>query len=251
MLKISVITAVYNRVGTIGNALDSVQQQTWPEIEHVVIDGASDDGTLGILEAHRDQLAALVSEPDKGIYDALNKGIALVSGDVVGLMHSDDFYADNRVLERVATAFVDPTVDGVYGDLDYVTKDDSSIIMRRWCSGEYHSTRLPWGWMPPHPALFWRRSVVGKLGGYDATLRISADYDLILRYLWLGGLALDYIPEVLVKMRVGGKSNCSLSHMVRKSYEDYLALRRNNVGGFGALAMKNIRKIPQFLYSRR
>lgn len=245
-LTFSVITVVFNRVNTIGSALSSVQEQTWSEVEHIVIDGGSSDGTLAVLLAHRRELAVLVSEADNGIYDALNKGIKRASGDIVGLMHSDDFYADDRVLERIACAFGDPSVDGVYGDLDYVAKEDPSRIIRRWRSGTYDRARLARGWMPPHPTLYLRRSVIEKWGAFDTKFRIAADYDAMLRYLARGRIRLAYIPEVLVKMRVGGESNRSLSHLLRKSREDYAALRSNGVGGMGALVWKNLSKLPQF-----
>lgn len=247
MLKISIVTASFNRVDTIAQALASVQGQTWPAVEHIVIDGASTDGTLAVIEAQRDRLAVLVSEPDGGIYDALNKGFARASGDVVGLMHSDDFYADDRVLARVAQAFADPAVDGVYGDLDYVAKADPSRIIRRWRSGAYQRSRLAHGWMPPHPTLFLRRAVIEQWGGFDTGFRIAADYDAMLRYLARGNIRLAYIPEVLVKMRVGGESNRSLSRILKKSREDYTALRRNEVGGLWALAWKNLGKLGQFV----
>jgi len=246
MLKISIVTASFNRVDTIAQALASVQAQTWPQVEHIVIDGASTDGTLQVIEAQRDRLAVLVSERDGGIYDALNKGFARSSGDVVGLMHSDDFYADERVLERVAQAFADPAVEGVYGDLDYVAKADPSRIIRRWRSGIYRREKLAHGWMPPHPTLFLRRSVIEQWGGFDTGFRIAADYDAMLRYLARGKIRLAYIPQVLVKMRVGGESNRSLSRILRKSREDYMALRRNDVGGLWALAWKNLGKLGQF-----
>lgn len=245
-MKVSVITATYNRADTVAGALASVAGQTWPNVEHIVIDGASTDGTLQLIEAQRDRLAVLVSEPDGGIYDALNKGLALATGDVVGLLHSDDAYADARVLERVAQAFADPAVDGVYGDLDYVAKADMSRIVRRWRSGAYARENLAHGWMPPHPTLFLRRAVIQQWGGFDTTYRIAADYDAMLRYLARGRIRLAYIPEVLVKMRVGGESNRSLGRILRKSREDYLALRRNEVGGVGALVWKNLSKLPQF-----
>lgn len=245
-LKISIITATFNRVDTVAEALASVAGQTWPQVEHIVIDGASTDGTLQVIEAQRDRLAVLVSEPDGGIYDALNKGYARSSGDVIGLMHSDDFYADERVLERVALAFADSAVDGVYGDLDYVARADPARIIRRWRSGTYQRSRLAHGWMPPHPTLFLRRSVIEQWGGFDTSFRIAADYDAMLRYLARGNIRLAYIPEVLVKMRVGGESNRSLSRILRKSREDYTALRRNEVGGLGALVLKNLSKVRQF-----
>lgn len=246
-LTISVITATFNRVDTIAQALASVHGQTWRQVEHIVIDGASTDGTLQVIEAQRERLAILVSERDGGLYDALNKGFALASGDVVGLMHSDDFYADERVLEWVAQAFADPAVDGVYGDLDYVAKADPTRIIRHWRSGIYQRSRLAHGWMPPHPTLFLRRSVIEQWGGFDTRFRIAADYDAMLRYLARGKIRLAYIPEVLVKMRVGGESNRSLARILRKSREDYTALRRNEVGGLGALIWKNLSKLTQFV----
>ena len=211
-----------------------------------MIDGASSDGTLQRLQGRRADIAILVSEPDEGIYDALNKGLALAQGDVVGLMHSDDFYADDSVLDSVAEAFADPCVDAVYGDLDYVAKDDTSRVIRRWRSGAYDPARLARGWMPPHPTLFLRRSVIERWGGFDTHFRIAADYDAILRYFGQGKIRVAYIPRVLVKMRVGGESNRSVARILRKSREDYEALRRNGVGGLGALAWKNLSKLGQF-----
>jgi glycosyltransferase len=246
-LKISVITAVYNRVATIGEALDSVRAQTWPDVEHVVVDGASTDGSLKLLQSRRGEFAVLVSEPDEGIYDALNKGIARASGDVIGLMHSDDLYADEHVLSDVATAFADPQVDAVYGDLEYVAKDDTSRVIRYWRSCQYSRQLLARGWMPPHPTLYLRRQVIARWGAYDASYEIAADYDAILRYFSRGGIRPAYVPRVLVKMRVGGESNRSLARILKKSREDYRALRRNDVGGVIALTRKNLGKLGQFL----
>jgi glycosyltransferase len=245
-LKISIITAVYNRADCIAQALASVQCQTHANIEHVIIDGASTDGTLEILRDSLDARATLVSEPDHGIYDALNKGLARASGDVVGLMHSDDSFADESVLALVAAAFSDPLVDAVYGDLEYVAKADTSRVIRRWQSGEFSAARLAWGWMPPHPTLFLRRRVIEEWGCFDTQFRIAADYDAILRYFSQGKIRPAYIPRVLVKMRVGGESNRSLGRIWLKSREDYKALRRNGVGGVGALVWKNVSKLGQF-----
>lgn len=256
-MKFSIITAVFNRAVSIAQAVESVQVQTHHDVEHVVIDGGSSDGTLETLKkfsrlplrctSQNDGAGfVLVSEPDNGIYDALNKGFALATGDVVGLLHSDDFFADERVLERVALAFADPAVDGVYGDLDYVARDDPSRIVRRWRSGAYTRGKLSRGWMPPHPTLFLRRAVIERWGGFDTSYRIAADYDAMLRYLVKGGISLAYIPEVLVKMRLGGESNRSLVRILRKTREDYVALRSNGVGGAGALLWKNLSKVGQF-----
>jgi glycosyltransferase involved in cell wall biosynthesis len=245
-LRISVITAVRNRIATVGDALDSVRSQSWSRVEHIVIDGVSTDGTLELLASRRSEFAVLVSERDSGIYDALNKGLALATGDVIGLMHSDDVYANDHVLADVADAFSDPDIDAVYGDLDYVSQGDTSRVIRRWRSGEYSRARLTQGWMPPHPTLYLRRQVIERWGGYDTSFRIAADYDAILRYFGQGRIRPAYVPRVLVKMRLGGESNRSLGRVLRKSREDYKALRRNGIGGLGTLARKNISKIGQF-----
>lgn len=245
-MKISIIIAVRNSHATIATALDSALAQDHPETELIVIDGASTDGTLAVLAAHRAQLAVLVSEPDRGIYDALNKGIARASGNVVGFLHADDLYADAHVLARIAAAFADPEVDAVYGDLVYVSQADTGRVIRHWRAGGYRPARLRWGWMPPHPTLYLRRALYERHGGFDLQYRIAADYDLMLRVLSRLTGRVVYLPEVLVRMRMGGISNRSLRHILRKSWEDYRALRANRMGGIAALAWKNLSKAPQF-----
>ena len=220
-------------------------------MEHIVIDGGSDDGTLPILKARQADLAVLVSEPDAGVYDGLNKGIARATGDIVGLLHADDVFAGPEVLSRVAAAFEDPAVDAVYGDLEYVARDDLSRVIRHWSAGEYDSSRLRWGWMPPHPTLYLRRSLYERFGGFDTRYRIAADYDLMLRMLTRMEGKVVYIPEVLVRMRLGGISNRSLRSIARKSREDYQAIRANRIGGPGTLVSKNLRKLPQFWQRQR
>jgi len=248
-MKISVITAVYNRCHTVQDALDSIASQSYRALEHVVVDGASTDGTKAILQRNRERIAVLVSEPDKGIYDALNKGIGLSTGEVVGFLHADDVFADENAISRIASVFEDPDVEAVYGDLQYVSNNDSSRTIRFWRAGDFTAARLAWGWMPPHPTLYVRRRVYERLGAFDTRYRIAADYDCILRFLGRGGVEPAYIPEVLVKMRVGGASNRSISNILEKSKEDYRALRSNGVGGLGALAWKNLSKLGQFIQS--
>jgi glycosyltransferase len=245
-VKISVITAVYNRSDTIEDALSSVASQDHDAIEHVVVDGASTDGTAEILEHHRGQIAVLVSEKDHGIYDALNKGIGVATGEVVGFLHADDLFGHARVLSRIATVFADPAVEAVYGDLVYVAKGDTGRVIRRWRAGAFSPGKLAWGWMPPHPTFYVRRRVYERLGCFDTRYRIAADYDCMLRFLGRGGIIPAYIPEVLVKMRLGGTSNRSIAGIFRKSREDYRILRRNNVGALGALLWKNAGKLGQF-----
>lgn len=250
-MQISIVTAVFNRAGTIREAMTSVQRQSYPYVEHVIQDGGSRDGTLEEIAALSNEATRLVSERDQGIYDAINRGISRASGEIVGLMHSDDFFADDRVLEKVAARFADPAIDGVYGDLQYVSAINPTKVVRQWTSGEYEPSRLPRGWMPPHPTLYLRRKVFDRFGLYDTSFRIAADYDAILRYLVKGQINLAYIPEVMVKMRLGGESNRSLERIIRKSREDLRALRNNGVGGIGTLAVKNFSKIGQFFVKDR
>ncbi|WP_066708312.1 glycosyltransferase family 2 protein [Celeribacter ethanolicus] len=246
-MKISIITAVYNREATIGQALQSVAEQSYDNVEHLIIDGASTDRTLDEVERFKTPNMRVISEPDDGIYHALNKGIDLASGDVVGLMHSDDFFAHTDVLKHVAQKFSSSWTDAVYGDLDYVSASDTNKVIRHWVAGQYASSKLRRGWMPPHPSLFLRSSVMKRWGGYDTSFRIAADYDSILRYFGRGNISAAYLPEVLVKMRVGGESNRSLERILRKSSEDYRALKKNEVGGVGALIWKNLSKLGQFV----
>jgi len=246
-MKISIITAVYNREATVGQAIQSVAAQTYDDIEHVVIDGASKDGTLVEIERLQTPNMRIVSEPDTGIYDALNKGLDMATGDVIGLMHSDDFFAHKDVLKNVAKKFSTTLSDAVYGDLDYVSAEDTNKVIRHWVSGEYTPDKLRRGWMPPHPSLFLRKSVIDRWGGYDTSFRIAADYDSILRYFGRGNISAAYLPEVLVKMRVGGESNRSVERIIRKSREDYRALKKNEIGGLGALMWKNLSKLGQFV----
>ena len=245
-MKISIITAVYNRAGTLSSSIDSVQSQSYGNIEHVLVDGASSDGSVELIQKRMRPTDLFVSERDGGIYDALNKGLRMATGDVIGLVHSDDYLADPQVLQDVAKAFQKPGVHGVYGDLQYVAKEDTSKVIRHWKSGEYEHGKLKKGWMPPHPTLFLKREVIEQWGGYDTSLRIAADYDAMLRYLHKGKIELAYIPRVLVKMRVGGESNKSIKKIMQKSREDLIALRNNDVGGFGTLVFKNLSKVKQF-----
>ena len=249
-MKISIITATRKCAGTIADCLASVAGQSYPDREHIVIDGASTDGALAILEAHRAQLAVLISEPDRGTYDALNKGIARASGEVIGFLNADDLYADPEVLARIATAFADPAVDAVYGDLVYVSQADTDRVIRYWRAGEYRPSRLHWGWMPPHPTLYLRRALYERHGVFDLHYQIAADYDLMLRVLSRLTGRVVYLPQVLVRMRLGGISNHQLRNILRKSWEDYQALRTNRMGGLGALAWKNLSKVPQFFFAR-
>jgi len=248
-LKISIVTVAYNSAATIADTLRSVAAQSHGDIEHLVIDGASKDNTLHVVRAYGAHVSKLLSEPDRGIYDAMNKGLALATGDFVGFLNADDMLASPDAVASIARAAAAPGTGAVCGDLVYVRKDRPEEVVRCWRCGPFAPARLRYGWMPPHPTLYVRRSLVSELGPFDTQLRIAADYDFILRYLGRSGMQVGYVPEVLVKMRMGGASNRSLQAMLSKSREDLIALKKNDVGGLTTLLCKNLRKLPQFFAS--
>ncbi len=245
-MKISVITVTYNNQQTIEQSIQSVLNQTYKDIEYIVIDGNSTDETLKIINKYRDKIALIISEADKGMYDALNKGIMKASGDIIGFLHADDFYPSDKILEKVEHTFKVYASQSVYGDLDYVSAENSEKIIRKWKSGKFEFNELRKGWMPPHPTFFVLREVYWKYGFFNLNYKIAGDYDLMLRFLGKHKITTAYLPEVLVKMRWGGKSNKSIKNIILKSKEDYKALKNNKVGGLYSLFMKNFRKINQF-----
>lgn len=245
-LKISVVTAVYNSEKTVADAINSVASQTYNDVEHVIIEGRSTDGSLDVIQRYKHDRMNVLSEPDDGIYDALNKGIRRSKGDIIGFVHSDDFLANNEVLSTVAKAFKNPEVEAVFSDLDYVSQEDHSRVIRHWSTGPFEKSRLKRGWMPAHPTLYVRNDIYERFGLYDTEFGIAADYDFILRFFSQVMGKTVYIPEVLYKMRIGGVSNRNWSKIKQKMREDLYALRKNNVGGIQTLAFKNLSKIGQF-----
>ena len=245
-MKISIITITFNSAKTIQRALDSVQSQTYKDIEHIIVDGASTDGTKELIEtyakAHKN--VRWISEKDKGIYDALNKGIRLATGDIIGFLHSDDVFYSPDSIGQIAAAFEDEQVDVVYGDLQYCK---GPKVVRRWKSNDFNPCALKYGWMPPHPTVYVRREVYQQVGEYDEWFRISADYDMMLR-IFTAGYKSKYIPEVLVSMESGGASNKNTKARLSKTQEDYIVLKKNHVGaGYLTVACKQLRKLRQFL----
>lgn len=246
-MKISVITVAYNCEATIADTIDSVAQQNHPDIEYIVVDGASRDRTLSIVEARRDVVTRWVSEPDRGIYDAMNKGMEMATGELIGFLNADDMFAHADVVGSIARAAqMQPDADVVYGDLVYVQQDHPDRVIRYWRSGEFSASKLRFGWMAPHPTLYVRRSTLSAIGPFDASLRIAGDYEFMLRCFGRVGAKAAYVRDTLVRMRAGGVSNRSIRAMVDKSREDLTALRRNRVGGWFSLLCKNTRKLPQF-----
>jgi glycosyltransferase involved in cell wall biosynthesis len=209
-MKISIITATWNSYATIENAILSVASQGYRNLEHIIVDGNSSDATLSIVLRYSNLINKLISEPDHGIYDAMNKGIALSTGDVIGILNSDDFYANPHVLNKIARVFDDKSIDTCYGDLIYVDPANVKRVIRYWRASTHHPRSFYRGWMPPHPTFFVRRSVYEKYGRFNVALGTAADYELTLRLLLKHGVSTIYIPEVLVHMRSGGASNASL-----------------------------------------
>jgi glycosyltransferase involved in cell wall biosynthesis len=228
-VKISIITVVYNRADTIERAVLSVNRQEHPEVEHIVIDGGSTDGTLERLSAALGGNAIFLSEPDRGMYDAINKGLNLATGDVVGLLHSDDFFPRNDVLSEVAACFQDETVDAIYGDADFFAPQALGKIVRRYSSARFTPSRLGWGWMPAHTTLFLRREVYRKFGVFKLNYRIAADFDFVCRIFRDGQLRARYIPKVLVHMQTGGLSTGGWYSTLTLNREVMRACRENHI----------------------
>ncbi|ROH89147.1 glycosyltransferase [Stagnimonas aquatica] len=248
--KISIITVCYNSASTIRDTLRSVADQTHPHIEHIIVDGGSSDETVSLVQQYRRHSGPLVSEPDRGIYDAMNKGLALASGDVVGFLNSDDAYADTNVLSRVAEVFAMQTVDACYGDLVYVAANNPNRVVRYWRSRPYQPGLCSRGWMPAHPTFYVRRQAYQRYGGFDDSLRIAADFEICLRLLEVQRLRVTYLPGVLVRMRTGGVSNASLRNVVRSNREVAQALRKHGFpAGLPLILGKLASKLAQLRWS--
>jgi len=218
-MKITIITVSFNAAETIADTLRSVSEQTYNDVEHILIDGASKDATMSVVREHGTHLAKCLSEPDRGIYDAMNKGIALATGDIIGFLNADDFYASKNSLGTIAAAFSDPTVDACYGDLLYVSKDDTSKVVRYWRSCEYVKGAFRKGWCPPHPTFFVRRGVYEAHGDFSLDYKIAADIEIMYRLLEVKGITSAYLPETIIRMRTGGESNKSIGNIILQNRE--------------------------------
>lgn len=241
----TIITPSFNSGGTIVDTVCSVMAQKGVQVQMLVVDGGSTDNTLALLEGSADQRLRVIEGPDAGLYDAMNKGLDQATGDVVGILNADDYFTDPGVLSDVARVLEETGADAVYADIYYVR---SRRITRRWISGTYKPDKFLFGWMPPHPAFFVRRSHYARLGGFDLRLSTSADYELMLRFLYKHRLRAAYLPRVVVHMRTGGQSNASWANRLRANREDRMAWKMNSLRPLWLLtaALKPIRKIPQF-----
>ena len=246
-MLVSIITATFNSASTIAETMRSVEEQDYPHIEHIVVDGHSQDETLEIVQLYP-HTATLISEKDNGIYDAMNKGIRVAKGEIIGILNSDDIYSDEHVISHIVKAFDDLSVQGCYADLQYVDENNTALVRRTWKSGEYHERSFYWGWMPPHPTFFVRKSVYDRVGLYNTQMHSASDYEMMLRILIKHEMPTHYIPEVIVKMRAGGMSNASFKNRITANKEDRLAWKLNGLEPhFFTLYAKPIRKISQFL----
>jgi len=246
-MKVSIITITYNSAETVEDTIRSVAAQTYGNVEYIMVDGLSKDDTLQIAEKHKSSIAKLISEKDKGIYDAMNKGVNLATGDVVGILNSDDFYADENVINDIVDIFNKTGADAVYADLIYVHRDDTSKVLRRWEAGEYKPGQFLKGWMPPHPTFFVKKSIYDKWGSYNIGLRSAADYELMLRFIHKHHISVAYLPRVITHMRAGGQSNVSFRNRVKANMEDRAAWKMNGLTpGIFTLYRKPLSKIFQY-----
>jgi glycosyltransferase involved in cell wall biosynthesis len=228
-MRLSVITVCRNARATIAEAIESIHRQTHADVEHIVVDGASTDGTLDILNMHRDRIATLISEPDSGLYFAMNKGIRAATGEYLGFLNSDDMYDNQHSLARVAKALQGGSFDACHADLVYVAYENPDRVVRYWKSKPYEPGMFEAGWHPAHPTLFVRTAILKQLGGFDTRYRYHADFDLMVRLFIDRRISSAFIPEILVRMRTGGQSTRSLRNVYRGNRESYLIARRFGV----------------------
>lgn len=228
-MRFSLVTVSFNSAATIRDTIESVVAQSHPDIEYLVIDGGSTDATVEIVKQYEDRVDVFVSEKDRGIYDAMNKGLRLATGDVVAFINSDDFYADGDVISRVNAVFESTGTQCVFADLDYVHREDTKRVVREWRSRPFSPGAFRRGWHPAHPTFFVKREVFSSFGGFDEEFRISADYELMLRFLEARSIRSQYLPSVLVKMRDGGQSNRSAMNIIKANIECYRSFAKNKL----------------------
>jgi glycosyltransferase involved in cell wall biosynthesis len=249
--KTTIITATYNTADTLAACLDSVKNQC-VDVEHILVDGGSTDATLDIAESHKESIAKIVSEPDRGIYDAMNKGLEMASGDIIGILNADDYYSSGDVLSGVMQAFKNPNVQACYGDLVYVDTADSDKVIRYWVAGKYDPKKFYHGWMPPHPTFFVRTSVYEKYGLFNLNLGSAADYEIMLRFLLKHKVCIEYLPMVMVYMRTGGASNATIFNRMAANRMDREAWIVNDLKPYPwTLHAKPLRKLGQWWWPKK
>lgn len=229
-MKVSIITVVYNNAATISSAIESVLKQTYDNIEYIIIDGKSTDGTMDVVNTYKDKIDVIVSEKDKGLYDAMNKGVEIASGDLVGILNSDDFFYDENVIKTIAETFVaNPDQDAVVGDIVFLNAKNENKILRRYSSKRWKPNKFAWGYMPAHPSFFVKKEYYEQFGGYKLKYRIAADYELLIRFLLIHKINWNYIPLVTTKMRPGGNSTAGIKTTIKLNKEILEACKENGV----------------------
>ena len=228
-MKVTLITVTLNSEKYLEESILSVIGQDYKNIEHIIIDGKSTDGTLAIIEKYKDHIAQSVSEKDYSMYDAINKGMRMATGDIIGTLNSDDVLASTDVISKIVASFELKDVDAVYGDLLYVDQDDTSKVLRKWKGGEFNKNKFCYGWMPAHPTFYFRRKLLDTCGYYETHFFSAADYEFMTRYLYYYKVSAAYIPKLIVKMRNGGMSNGNVFRRLRANRRDYLAMKKNRV----------------------
>lgn len=248
-MKISIITVCYNSAATIEKTLQSVAEQTYSNLEYIVVDGNSTDTTLSIIENNQKTITKWVSEPDKGLYDAMNKGITMATGDVIGLINSDDLFCDNKAIEKVMNVFLEhPKLDSVYADLYYVSQNNTDNVVRRWVTGA--QKKFKYGWHPAHPTLYIKKEVYNKYGLFDLDYKLAADFEIMLRFLEKYKISTYYLQEAFVKMRLGGATNKSLKNIYNQNVECISAFKRNGIK-VNALLYPFFRIVPKFFQFKK
>ncbi len=246
-MLVSIITICYNRSKTISDCINSVLQQDYSNIEYIVIDGNSTDDTVNIIQSFGDKITYFISEPDKGMYDAINKGLSLATGDIVGLMHSDDVFYDASVISKVVNAFIKaPNTDAVYGDGIYVTNDEQQKIVRNRIGGDYDYKRLKSGWLPLHPTVYIKKSVIDKYGNYNLDFKIASDTEFLLRYLFKYKINVTYLNTYIVKMRMGGLST-NYKRAFEVLIEDYNIYKYHKLSGIKVVFQKKFLALAQYI----
>ncbi|MEL1254257.1 glycosyltransferase family 2 protein [Flavobacterium sp. DGU38] len=246
-MKVSVITVCYNRKATIEQSIKSVLDQDYPDIEYIVVDGNSSDGTQDSIRKYSDKIAQYISEPDKGMYDAINKGLAMATGDIIGLMHSDDVFYDQQVIAKIVDTFKNnPDSDGVYGNGIYVTNDEEQKLVRNRIGGEYDYKKLKSGWLPLHPTVYIKKTIIDSYGNYDLKFKIASDTEFLLRYLFKHKIKMSYLNDYVVKMRMGGLST-DYKRAFKVLKEDYQIYKYHNISGIKVVFQKKIMALMQYI----
>jgi glycosyltransferase involved in cell wall biosynthesis len=250
-MLVSIITSVLNARPTIEDTITSVLGQTYKNVEYIIVDGGSTDGTTEIIKSYGKKITKFISEPDKGIYDAMNKGIKLASGEIIGILNSDDFYANDFVIETVVKTMSEKKVDAYYGDLVYVDRYNTNKVIRYWRSCEYQEGLFSKGWMPPHPTFFVKRWVYEEYGAFDLSLPVAADHEMMVRFMYKYKIKACYIPEVLVKMRMGGVTNNNIFNIIKQNLAIVETLRKNQINiSLPFFIIKFIERLRQYFYHK-